>query len=217
MIWFWSVCTRVLQSVNEVTVKRVSLLSDMHLRSIRTKLMLMYRNEEATKHLEVTTRVSELNVNPITFFLLLFERWREQENDGKDMQHITTEYHRTWWIILSPNKNMLNMTTRQVSVETWWLSWVAWILALVCHKSDGVSQSTKQLASAFQEEFTVREDLMGLAIGSHGTNIQQARKIPGVTAIELDEESGTFRIYGEVGICNVSLDYRSSAVWWSIY
>ncbi|XP_063418806.1 uncharacterized protein LOC134701595 [Mytilus trossulus] len=58
------------------------------------------------------------------------------------------------------------------------------------------------------EKFTVRRDLMEMVIGA---TIQEARGVEGVTGIELDEKSCTFRIYGKsqkvVKIARAKLEY----------
>ncbi|XP_060872069.1 RNA-binding protein FXR1-like [Metopolophium dirhodum] len=51
--------------------------------------------------------------------------------------------------------------------------------------------------SSYTDKFNVHDNLMGLAIGAHGTNIKRARKIEGITNIELDKQSGVFKIYGD--------------------
>lgn len=48
-----------------------------------------------------------------------------------------------------------------------------------------------------QIEFSVAPHLMGLAIGTQGSNIQNARKIEKVLAVEIEEHTCTFRIRGE--------------------
>jgi fragile X mental retardation protein len=77
-------------------------------------------------------------------------------------------------------------------------------------------EATKlQTSNGYTEEFTVMEDLMGLAIGAHGANIQQARKIEGIINVELIEDSCTFKVVGEtkeaVAKARLMLEYSEAA------
>lgn len=68
-------------------------------------------------------------------------------------------------------------------------------VGILCEQSSRTSYTPR--GSSFREEFRVRSDLMGLSIGTHGANIMQARRLSGVTSIDLDESTSTFTVHGE--------------------
>lgn len=53
-----------------------------------------------------------------------------------------------------------------------------------------------QAQPTFQEEVEVNRDLIGYVIGTNGSNIKEAKKVPGIKDIRLNEERGTFKISG---------------------
>lgn len=53
------------------------------------------------------------------------------------------------------------------------------------------------------ETFSIPQGCMGLAIGSKGVNIQQARQIDGIVSIDVNDETYGFTIYAKVSNCRI--------------
>lgn len=51
-----------------------------------------------------------------------------------------------------------------------------------------------QLEPTFHEEAEVNRDLIGYIIGTNGSNISRAKKVPGIKDIRLNKERGTFKM-----------------------
>jgi hypothetical protein len=45
----------------------------------------------------------------------------------------------------------------------------------------------------YREEFKIHPNFMGLAIGARGKNINECRRIPGIIALDLEEEACHFK------------------------
>ncbi|XP_052812321.1 uncharacterized protein LOC128239913 [Mya arenaria] len=65
----------------------------------------------------------------------------------------------------------------------------------------GIAASDKhkkrKIKSGHVEEFRVKYTLMGLAIGKQGANIKQAEQVKGVTYIDINKKTCTFKVYGK--------------------
>lgn len=73
--------------------------------------------------------------------------------------------------------------------------------AKIVQETEKVSKQLERVmttqSAKFVEKFTIKSDLMGLAIGTHGSNLHKAREISGVTNIEVEDDTCTIKIFGD--------------------
>jgi len=73
--------------------------------------------------------------------------------------------------------------------------------ARLVQETEKVSKQLERMkvtqTSKYLEKFTIQSDLMGLAIGTLGSNIVKARGVPGITLIEVENEICTFKVSGD--------------------
>lgn len=60
-------------------------------------------------------------------------------------------------------------------------------------------QQQRQLDSGlFEQRFYVPGDLVGLAIGKEGSNVNDVRRMDGIVSVEFEDYSSMFRVRAEV-------------------
>ncbi|CAF1166271.1 unnamed protein product [Rotaria sordida] len=73
--------------------------------------------------------------------------------------------------------------------------------AKLVQETEKVSKQLERImvnqTAKYFEKFSVKSELMGLAIGAHGSNIIKAREVPGITAIEVEDETCTIKVFGD--------------------
>ncbi|XP_075194923.1 RNA-binding protein FXR1-like [Anomaloglossus baeobatrachus] len=72
-----------------------------------------------------------------------------------------------------------------------------WLISAQMEEDTRRLECMKQLTAEFQEVVVVKKSLIGIALRALRSNIQQARKVPGIIAVELEEHNGTIQIYGK--------------------
>lgn len=61
-------------------------------------------------------------------------------------------------------------------------------------------ESRTEHSGVMEVQFYVPQELVGLAIGKEGSNVNEARRLDGIHSIEFDDYSSMFRVRGEVRV-----------------
>jgi len=69
---------------------------------------------------------------------------------------------------------------------------------LVCLCTQDTRLQSSAVGEQHRTQFTIRQDLVGLAIGGQGSNITAARRIDGITSVDFDDDTCTFHIRAKV-------------------
>lgn len=100
-------------------------------------------------------------------------------------------------VILSSSESVIRRASLLAEMHVRGLRQKMMLLQLTEESAKKLESTRLHPRAAHREEFRVAHDLMGLAIGTHGANIQQAKMVPGIQSIDLDEDTGTFTVHGE--------------------